>query len=80
MLRVLVVMVIAVAALWYFSRDAASTVKIAEDQREDLQSARESVEMIEQASAAAASQSDDIRDQAMGVIGAAEDSAERHTE
>lgn len=69
MLRILVVIVIAVAALWYFTRDAGTTAKIAEAQREDLETARAGAEMAEMAAAADAVRSDAARDAAMGVLG-----------
>lgn len=74
MLRMLVVIVIAVAALWYFTRDSGSAMKIAEEQRDDLEIARDGAAAAEQAAAAMAAQSDAVRDQAMG--GAEQEQAE----
>jgi hypothetical protein len=66
MLRVLVVLVVAVAALWYFTRDSAQQASVIEDQVEQLETARAGVDAAEQAAAAMAAQSDAVRDEVMG--------------
>lgn len=73
MLRVLVVLVIAVAALWYFTRNAGEEASVIEDQVEQLESAKVSVKMAEDAAAAMAAQSDAIRDEVMGGAGRKEE-------
>jgi hypothetical protein len=69
MFRMLVVIVIAVAALWYFTRDTGNAARIAEQQIEEMEMAKESVSAVEDAAAAMAAQSDAIRDQTMGAMG-----------
>lgn len=69
MLRVLVVLVIAVAALWYFTRDTAQEASVIEEQVEQLEMAKSGVSAAEEAAAAMAAQSDAIRSEALGGMG-----------
>jgi len=69
MLRVLVVLVVAVAAIWYFTRDAAEEASVFEEQVEQIEIAETGVAAAEEAAAAMAAQSDAIRDEVMGGMG-----------
>ncbi|MFP5383891.1 MAG: hypothetical protein ACLGHG_07460 [Gammaproteobacteria bacterium] len=62
MLRLLVVLALVVAAVWYFTKDAGQREKLAEQQREVLEDAKTAAQAAEEASAAVAAQADAIRD------------------
>lgn len=62
MLRLLVVLALVVAAVWYFTKDAGQGEKLAEQQREVLEDAKTAAQAAEEASAAVAGQADAIRD------------------
>lgn len=62
MLRLLVVLALVVAAVWYFTKDASQGEKLAEQQREVLEDAKAAAKVAEEASAAVAGEADAIRD------------------
>lgn len=69
MLRILMMVVVVFAALWFFLKDAPSSTRIAEDEREQLDLARQGVEATEAMAEQMAAQSDAIRDEAISNIG-----------
>lgn len=62
MLRLLMVMALALAAVWYFTKDAGQREKLAEQQRDVLEDAKIAAQAAEEASAAVAGKADAIRD------------------
>lgn len=64
MLRVLILLVIGIAAIWYLAKDAGQQAKIAEEPRETLEMAKQAKAATEDVAAAMAVQSDAIRNEA----------------
>lgn len=62
MLRLVVVLALVVAAVWYFTKDAGQGGKLVEQQRDALEDAKSVARAAEEASAAVAVQADAIRD------------------
>lgn len=62
MLRLLIVLALVVAAVWYFTKDAGQRERLAEQQRDALEDAKSVARAAEEASAAVAVQADAIRD------------------
>lgn len=69
MLRLIVIAILALAAIWYFAGSAGEQERIADSQREALEEAQVTAEAFESSAQDAAAAAQAARDAAMGIDG-----------